>query len=256
MAALLALSSCTTRPAPDAKVLDGPGDTVVLVHGLRWWSQGGMGSMKRAFHRDGYRVIAVRYPSRHLDCERLAHDHIAPAVRENNTRKDRPVHFVAHSMGAILTHRYLQDHAPENLGRCVFLGTPHHGTHVADLINARLPIIMRLIGTAAASLNTSERGFHHHLKPPRFPLGVIMGDSGNYPFLSAFIPGPDDGVVPVESGRIKGARDFLVVHEDHIRMLKSTEVFEQARDFIQTGAFDHTRPTAKKAPPAWTIGRR
>ncbi len=229
------------------KIFDGSGDTVVIVHGLRWWSLGGMDWMARRFNRAGYRVVLLRYPSRKLDCDGIENGCLMKTVALENTRRDRPVHFVAHSLGAVVTHRFLQDHPPPNLGRSVFLGTPHHGTELADLIASRLPSSLRIIGPAAASLGTALSGTRVQLRTPKFPVGIIMGDRSNYPFLSPFIPGPDDGVVPVRSGEVSGARDMIVLHEAHGEMIRSPAVFQQGLRFIETGRFDHSRP-ARHAP--------
>ena len=250
MAVLLVFcgASCGTfkEQRETTQVYDGPGDTVVVMHGLRWWTMGGMNWMARQFNRAGYRVILVRYPSRKLDCDGIMNGYLAKTMERENTRTGRPIHFMAHSLGAVVTHRFLQDQAPANLGRCVFIGTPHHGTELADLIGRKMPWTLRVIGPAAASLNTSGGGLPDKLRPPNFPLGIIMGDRSNYPFLSPFIPGPDDGVVPVRSGMVKGARDTLVLHEAHVEMIRSPQVFKQARRFIETGAFDHSKPAPRE----------
>ena len=80
-----------------------------------------------------------------------------------------------------------------------------------------------------------------------------MGDRSNYPFLSPFIPGPDDGVVPVRSGRVEGTRDMIVLHEAHVEMIRSPTVFAQSRHFIETGVFDHSK--LKPWVPRIVLGR-
>ena len=211
---------------------------------------GGMDWMARRFQHAGYRVVLLRYPSRKLTCEDIEDGFVAHALEKENTRLDRPVHFIAHSLGAAIAHGCLQKHAPPNLGRVVFIGTPHHGTDLADLIAARMPRTARLIGPAATTLGSTVVT----LRRPDFPLGVIMGDRSNYFFLSPFISGPDDGVVPVSSGAIDGARDTLIVHEGHVEMIRSPAVFAQCRRFIETGCFDHTQSKARE--PRIMLGRR
>lgn len=242
-------SSCsapTRSKRETTRVHEGPGDTVVLVHGLRWWSLGGMSWMSRQLNRHGYRVVEVRYPSRQLDCDVLVRNYVAPAVGEHNTHRDAPIHFIGHSMGGALSHRFLEENPPPNLGRCVFIGIPYHGTPLADVLAKKLPWSLPIIGPAVASLNTTTDGWTTRLQPPEFPVGVIMGDRSNYPFFSPFIPGADDGVVPVRSGRFEGTADFLMLHEAHIQMLKSRDVLEQSVRFLESGAFDHSKPVPRK----------
>lgn len=237
-------ASCVSFEPPAGKsksthVLEGPGDTVVLVHGLRWWTDG-MDSLGRRLNKDGYRVVLVEYPSRKLESEEIIKRYLASAVSEHVIPANRPFHVVAHSMGSVLSHAYLQDAMPSNLGRVVFIATPHAGTEIAD-IAGRNVIARRLTGPAVASLRTSESPLRERLREPRFPLGVIMGDRSRFPFLSPLINGSDDGAVPVNGGRIPGAKDFIVLHEGHLDMLRSGETFSQVRHFLREGCFDRAR---------------
>ena len=239
-----ALSASCVSYDPQAKksthVLEGPGDTVVLVHGLRWWTQDGMDRLGRRLNKDGYRVVIVEYPSRALAGEEIIKRYVDTAVKEHVIPAQRPFHVVAHSMGSVLSHAYLQEAAPSNLGRVVFIATPHAGTEIAD-IAGRVAIARRLAGPAVASQRTTESPLRERLREPRFPLGVIMGDRSRLPFLSPLINGSDDGAVPVNGGRIPGAQDFIVLHEGHLDMLRSDETFAQVRHFLREGSFDRAR---------------
>lgn len=244
LALACALGASCVSFDPQAKknthVLEGPGETVVLVHGLRWWTQDGMDSLGRRLNKDGYRVVIVEYPSRTLEGEEIIRRYMDTAVKEHVIPAQRPFHVVAHSMGSVLSHAYLQDAMPANLGRVVFIATPHAGTEIAD-IAGRNSIARRLAGPAVASLRTTESPLRERLREPRFPLGVIMGDRSRYPFLSPLINGSDDGAVPVNGGRIPGAQDFIVLHEGHLDMLRSDETFAQVRHFLREGSFDRSR---------------
>ena len=70
-----------------------------------------------------------------------------------------------------------------------------------------------------------------------YELGVIAGDASIDPVSSAIIPGPDDGKVSVESTRVAGMRDHVVVHASHTVIPLAREVHVLTWNFLRFGAF-------------------
>jgi len=56
--------------------------------------------------------------------------------------------------------------------------------------------------------------------------------------LSLLIPGSDDGKVSVESAKLQGMKDFLIVHEAHPFIMNDEKVLQQVTAFIRNGVFD------------------
>jgi len=72
----------------------------------------------------------------------------------------------------------------------------------------------------------------HQLRPPTFALGVIAGDPrSSNPWFSAWLPGPDDGKVSVESTKVDGMTDFRVVHRTHTWIMCGKEVIAEVCRF-------------------------
>jgi len=71
-----------------------------------------------------------------------------------------------------------------------------------------------------------------------FELGVIAGDRSFNPFGSWILDGPDDGTVSVESAKLHGMSDFLVLPAPHSFMMYDREVARQAIHFVRHGRFD------------------
>ena len=91
-------------------------------------------------------------------------------------------------------------------------------------------------------IGTDKDSIPQNLGPVDFELGVITGDVSFNPINSLLIPGEDDGKVSLESAKVKGMKDFLVVHKSHTFIMNSPEIANQIIHFLQNGIFIHPTP--------------
>lgn len=207
-------------------------ETVVLLHGLAR-GKTAMWLLASRIEKAGFDVIRVGYDSLRDPPDAILAD-VARQIDECCSALRTPVHLVGHSLGGLMIRAYLAQHRLANLGRVVLIGTPNNGTPIVDRLGESW--WLELAGPTAGVLGTGPESFPATLPDPDYPVGVIAGvrESG---LASDFIPGADDGLVPVESTRLSGMTDFIIVESGHSFMRYSEDVARQTVAFLQTGEF-------------------
>lgn len=207
-------------------------DIVVLLHGLGK-SKSSMWLLRSRLENAGFTVEAIGYHSLDRPPEQILRD-VTKEINSIHVDSNQTVHFVGHSLGGLLIRAFLDSNKSQKLGRVVLIGSPSKGTPFVD--HFRDEWWMKLAGPTANALGTNEKSFPHSLHPPYYPVGVIAGVS-NIINNEQFIPGEDDGVVPVESTKIEGMTDFIKIKTSHSMMNYNEAVAEQTIEFLRHGKF-------------------
>lgn len=224
------------RVAPLLTTNDDSADKVVLLHGLGR-SEMAMLLLESELTRTGFNVYNIGYPSRKQAPDELVAfvgEAIDACCRDSRQR----VHFVGHSLGALLIRAYLAAEHPANLGRVVLLGPPNGGTELADG-DAQDPISSELLaraGPAARTLHTGPDSFASSLPPPTYPVGIIAGTRDNL-LSNRWLPVPNDGMVSLDSTRLDGMTDFITFDVSHWELRNDRAVAAQVVEFLLNGAF-------------------
>jgi len=230
----LLLTKKKSMPLPGAA----NGETVVLLHGIGATARS-MRPLEVFLREEGYLVLNTGYPSTKHRLDVLA-DIVIEATRDAICKSTGPVHFVAHSMGGLVTRAIITRDRPAKLGRVVMLGTPNHGSEVADLLG-NLAAFKRIYGPAGQQLLTSTLADVQAQVPEvDFELGIIAGTRTIDPLGSYVIGKPSDGRVSVESTKLAGMSAHLTLPVTHTFMPRNRQVIREVHKFLKTGQFSPT----------------
>jgi hypothetical protein len=218
------------------------GKAVVILHGL-FRTRSAMASLRSAILAAGdYNVFCMGYPTTRGN----VYDHaqaLESAVRSLEGITE--INFVAHSLGNLVVRHWLGDRAAnkvelptgQSFGRMVMLAPPNNHPEIAAKL-IRGSLIQFVTGAAAEQLATGWEKLEPNLATPHFEFGILAGGKGDDRGYNPLIPGDDDGVVTVESTRLRGARDFRRLPVLHSFFMDNKQVQELTVSFLREGHFE------------------
>ena len=234
-AAALAVGASFGRADPPG-VAERADETVVLLHGLGR-SAANMLILEWRLEALGYRVCNVGYDTRVSRIEQAV-EQVRQAVVACR-RGERALHFVTHSLGGLVLRALLADGELDRLGRAVMLAPPNAGSEIADRLRGR-SWLETVMGPLSTQLGTGDDDLPRRLPVPTIPFGVIAGDQWINPIGPLWLPAPHDGTVSVESTRLVGMRDHLVMPYTHTFIMNASPVADQVDTFLRQGRFDRS----------------
>ncbi|MBV8405959.1 MAG: alpha/beta hydrolase [Gammaproteobacteria bacterium] len=205
---------------------------VVYVHGLWMPGDESLVLKSRLAHEFGLKLQLFRYSAVAAGMDSITAE-LADFVRE---LAPPAVHFIGHSLGGLVIHRFLERFPEQPPGRAVFLGTPSVGSRAAEHA-ARFAPVAHLMGQSVAEelLKPRERRW----TSPR-PLGIVAGTRPlGLGQLIAQFKEENDGTVAVSETYLPGATDHIVLPVSHMGMLLSTRVAHETGLFLTQGHFSH-----------------
>jgi pimeloyl-ACP methyl ester carboxylesterase len=206
---------------------------VVLVHGMLS-SPRAMTRIEKELIPNGYHVINFGYDSRENSIQTVTDD-LDKIIRGQIPGDVRAVHFVTHSLGALVVRYYLSERKMKNLGRFVMIAPPNQGSVWGKSLVKNIPGVRQLLGISGEELQYSLK-FRPTLPPP-CEFGIISGGTGTSRGLNPFIPGDNDATVAVSETMMKGMKDHIVIPGQHTMLLFRKRVIDNVISFLGTGKF-------------------
>lgn len=204
----------------------GFGETSFKMSALSYWLQ-----------LAGYETEIIDYPSTMGTAEELIADYFVPAMKK---RAEKPViHCVTNSIGGILLRGFLASHEQPNLGRVVMIGPGHKGSHVLEIVRHH-PLAKLLLGPLINQAGDDKDAYACQLPSyVDFDLGIIAGGISLDPVAYCISPQMQDGRVTVESSKIDGMKDHVVLPIPHEMLAHHPLTSVQVIHFLQRGYFNH-----------------
>lgn len=185
--------------------------TTILLHGLGR-DRHIMQPIERVLNAHQMDVYNVSYASTRYDIPTLARQ-----VADRLTRlfPNQSLRFVAHSLGGILVRYMLYRQWIQPTQRLIMLGTPNHGTPIVNVMR-HFARFRRLYGPAALDLATDAPFWQELPDSIDCPCTIIAGNHTLDPWFSwTILKGPDDGKVTVESTKLNGMEQHIVLPLAH-----------------------------------------
>ena len=203
---------------------------VIYVHGL--WMPGDESLILR--HRLAQEfdlsLHAFRYSAAYSTMSAIT-ARLGEFVRELHTPE---MHFVGHSLGGLVIHRFLERFPEQPPGRAVFLGTPCVASRAAQQAG-RFAAVAHLMGLSVAEelLQPRERRWTHARA-----LGIVAGTQplGVGQLLANFDE-DNDGTIAVSETRMPGMSAHIALPVSHLGMLMSARVAHETGTFLTEGRF-------------------
>lgn len=214
------------------------GRAVIILHGLvatRWTMRLLADHLKEQGH---YTIVNVEYPSTR---QTMAEHAKALARVVEGLPEVEELNFVGHSMGNIVIRHYLADVQKQygrqdpRLGRVVMIAPPNHGSLTAARWSDN-SAFKSFFGRSGRQLGAEWSWLASDLVAPPCQFGIIAGGRGKGGF-SPFLPGDDDGRICVETTKLAGARDFIVVSNIHEFLGNDPRTFDYVLKFLNEGYF-------------------
>ena len=234
-------------------------DFLVLLHGI-YGKSSDMESIAQNF-KDNYRIINIQYPTTKETAEEISDLYIEPNIEnikeqifsenfhkkignqyyeiaENSNKINKnfnqniKINFVAHSMGTGILRYYLKENPLENLGKVVFISPPSHGSHLADV-----PFVDKLpsmLGKVVPQFSTKKDSFVNQLGEPNYNYMILIGNKTNNPLYSMIIRGKDDGMVPLETAKMKSDNFKIIENTTHTSILKDKRTMKEISEFFKS----------------------
>lgn len=208
--------------------------TVILVHGFNK-SKSDMRFMEETLQTAGFTTYSADLPTTFGSM-----DECVASLRLQTKvliEQAENISYIAHSMGGLITRKYIDKFKPPNIVACVFIATPHFGSQlarVADYVPG-YSAIFKPIKSLLPGKNYIE-----FPETRSFRVGVIAGNSNEGLLGKLMLSAESDGRVEVSSTVADDVNDFITVPYGHKRIHHHPHTGALVIRFLKEGEFLET----------------
>lgn len=198
------------------------GDYVIVLHSYLH-AASSMNYICSYLDQKNFIVINCHYQSRKYSIKYIANVLLKRLVNKYCTAKNKKIHFIGYSMGAIIIREFLRSNYQLNFGNTVFISPPNHGLIIADLLT-KIPFSNAIFGPAIKELTTDKKSFVNNLQNKiNYKVGCIIA---KYDFL-----------VSEKNTIINDISDYVIVNATHSTILFKKSTFELITKYLTKGRF-------------------
>lgn len=207
-------------------------DVVILVHGF-CRSHLDMSFLDEGLQAGDLEVVSVRLPTLFSSLSQCC-DELATQI-DSIVKNADSVHYVAHSMGGLIVRAYIDRIQQKNVGRCVFIATPHQGSKLAAIANS-IPFYSRIfkpIKDLLPSLSYADFG-----EEKTFKIGIIAGECNKGLLGKGLMSTQSDGRVEIVSAQATDMDDFIVLPYGHHEIHHMPQTLRLIQRYLSMGRFE------------------
>lgn len=206
-------------------------EVTVLIHGFNK-SKSDMLYIEAGLKSAGFEVLSVSLPTTFCSLEQCCNS-LFLQIKEIVDSADM-VNYVAHSMGGLITRYFIDSMGQTNVGKCVFIATPHGGSKLASIASF-IPLystIFKPIKDLIPGLSYRDFG-----SDKNFKIGVIAGCQNDGIIGRLFMSRQSDGRVEISAVKTNDMDDFVIVPYGHSDIHHNSKTLLLVKNFLSTGAF-------------------
>lgn len=210
-------------------------ETVIVLHGITKTNRI-MYLLSKRIANAGFEVYNITYPYKSHTIQEIA-DFLNDKLIELGVDKKDRINIVGHSMGGLVARAYINRYKPQNLHRVVMIATPNHGSELADAMKNWWIYRLKFGNKSGQQLSTDQRELSDDLGKVNYDLGIVAGVTWVNPVFSAILPGDDDGLVSVESTKLDGMNEHIIIDFAHTLGIMYKTVSKQVISYLKYGRF-------------------
>ena len=198
-----------------------PQQAVILVHGL-WMSRWSFAWIAKNLQSKGYKVYRFGYKTTSKPFE----FNMQKLKAFVNSRQEKTVHLVAHSMGGILSMRCLPD--IRKSGKLVMLGSPINGSQASKAMGQKK-------WTSWMLKHATEPLTNGVVDPEVFRESLMIAGTSNSIGIARLVtklPKPNDGTVALNETIADWIGKHSTENTNHFRMLFHKNIKQKISEFL------------------------